>query len=214
MQLSGNWAASVVLSQDGALYIAQFSTAAQTPIYSVVRKVLSNVISTFAGNGWFAYSGDGGQAADAQFDRPAGMAIDSAGNLFVADSYNNRIRRIAPDGVVTTVAGSGSGCTTGCTTALSVKDGQAATTALLYRPTNVAVDAAGNLYLSDAGHRRIRMVDANTGLISTDTGTGGWQADGVAAASTNINSPQDGHTGSGVSTSSRLPNLSRWKAAP
>ncbi|GLZ00202.1 NHL repeat-containing protein [Actinoplanes sp. NBRC 103695] len=182
----------VVVGQDGALYIGQFSTTAQTPIYSVVRKVASNVISTFAGNGWFAFSGDGGQAADAQFDRPAGMAVDSAGNLFVADSYNNRIRKIALDGVVTTVAGSGSGCTTGCTTALSVKDGQLATTALLYRPTNVAVDAAGNLYISDVGHRRIRMVDANTGLISTIAGTGssGWQADGVAAASTNVSSPQ------------------------
>lgn len=187
-----SYPSEVVLAQDGALYIAQFSTSAQTPIYSVVRKVQSNVISTFAGNGWFAFSGDGGQATDAQFDRPAGMAIDSAGNLFVADSYNNRIRRIAPDGVVTTVAGSGTGCASGCTTGASVRDGQLATTAYLYRPTNVALDAAGNLYISDAGHRRIRMVDVNTGLISTIAGTGntGWQADGVPAATTNISTPQ------------------------
>jgi sugar lactone lactonase YvrE len=181
-----------VVGQDGAVYLAQFSTVAQTPIYSAVRKVLSNVISTVAGNGWFAYAGDGGQATDAQFDRPAGMAADAAGNLFVADQYNNRIRKIAPSGVVTTVAGNGSACVSACTTAASVKDGQLATAAYLYRPTNVAVDAAGNLYISDTLHRRIRMVDVNTGLISTIAGTGttAWQADGVPAASTNVSAPQ------------------------
>jgi sugar lactone lactonase YvrE len=110
----------------------------------------------------------------------------------VADSYNNRIRKIGTDGVVNTVAGSGLGCTSSCTTGASVRDGQLATTAYLYRPTSVAVDAAGNLYISDAGHRRIRMVDVNTGLISTiaGTGTAGWLADDVPAASTTITSPQ------------------------
>jgi sugar lactone lactonase YvrE len=187
-----SYPSEAVVAPDGALYLAQFSTSALTPVYSAVRKVQSNVISTMAGNGWIGFSGDGGQVADAQFDRPAGMAVDTAGNLYVADSYNNRIRRIAPDGVVTTVAGSGSGCTASCSTAAGVRDGQLASTALLYRPTNVAVDAAGNLYISDSLHRRIRMVDAATGLISTIAGTGnsGWQADGVPAASTNVSAPQ------------------------
>ena len=110
------------------------------------------------------YSGDGGAATNAGLNYPSGVAVDAAGNLYIADSDNKRIRKVDTNGIITTVAGNGSAGYSG--------DGGAATNARLYYPTGVAVDASGNLYIADTENNRIRKVDTN-GIITTVAGKGG-----------------------------------------
>jgi sugar lactone lactonase YvrE len=129
-----------------------------------VRKVTPDgFISTVAGDGTQGYSGDGGPATSAQLDGPVGIAVDTAGNLFIADSYNARIRKVTPDGFVSTVAGDGNPGYSG--------DGGPATSARLYWPYGIAVDAAGNLFIADTGNCVIRKVTPD-GLIRTIAGNG------------------------------------------
>jgi sugar lactone lactonase YvrE len=139
----------------------------------------SNTIGTVAGNGTGGYTGDGGVATNAELRSPYGVALDAAGNIFIADRYNNRIRKVDIRGVITTVAGGGSG-----------GDGGAATNASLNSPYGVALDASGNLYIADEGNNRIRKVDG-TGKITTVAGTnsGGYSGDGGAAACAKLNIP-------------------------
>jgi trimeric autotransporter adhesin len=137
-----------------------------------IRKVANGVVATIAGNGFASYSGDNGTAANAQFYQPEGVAIDSAGRMYVADTYNNRVRMIA-NGVITTVAGTGIQGFSG--------DGGPATSAQLATPLGVAVDPAGNLYIADVNNRRIRKVSG--GVITTVAGTVGDFACGVAVDS-------------------------------
>ena len=130
-----------------------------------IRKVDSaGVISTVAGTGWTGSRGDGGPAVDARLNRPYGVAVDGAGNLFIADTDNHRIRKVDSAGVISTVAGTGEfgGGFSG--------DGGPATAALLDRPYGVAVDGAGNLFIADTVNYRIRKVDS-AGVISTVAGT-------------------------------------------
>ena len=131
-------------------------------------------IVTFGGNGAAAFSGDGGQAVFAAFNQPRGMSIDVAGNVYFADIMNSRVRRIAVNGVITTVAGTGVAGFSG--------DGGQATAAMLSGPQAVLVDAAGNLIIADTQNRRIRMVNTS-GTISTIAGTGvqGFSGDGGPA---------------------------------
>jgi sugar lactone lactonase YvrE len=122
-------------------------------------------ISTIAGTGAFGATGDSGPATDARLSNYKGVATDAAGNVFVADTENHRIRRIdAATGVITTVAGSGEGGYSG--------DGAAATAARLRGPHEVAIDAAGNLYIADTANYRVRKVTAATGVITTIAGIG------------------------------------------
>jgi hypothetical protein len=125
-------------------------------------------ILTIAGTGQHGFSGDGGPAAQARLDEPFGLAADAAGNLFIAENNNDRVRRISPAGIITTVAGSGNGTFSG--------DGGPATSAGMV-PVTVRVDSAGNLYLADVASNRIRKVDTS-GIITTVAG-GGNPADGV-----------------------------------
>ncbi len=143
----------------------------------------SKVITTFAGTGVAGYSGDNGPAASAQVFLPRQLALDSKGNLYVTDTYNNRIRKITPTGTITTVAGTGVGGFAG--------DGGAATDAQLSLPTSVAVDSSGNLYIGSAA--RIRKVDASTGTIAliAGTGTAGFSGDGGLATLATINQSQN-----------------------
>ena len=144
-----------------------------------VRKISTGgVITTIAGTGVAGFSGDGGQATAAQLNTPYGLAADLAGNLYVADYGNNRVRRIGPDGVITTVAGGGTG------------DIGAATGAQLVTPRNVAVDAAGNLYFSEFERNRVRKVTP-AGIISTVAGTGlaGYNGDGGSAVNAQLYHP-------------------------
>ena len=118
---------------------------------------------TVAGNGVCGYAGNGGPATSAELDVPTGIAVDSAGDLFIADSGNDCIREVnGTTGVITTVAGSGTYGYSG--------DGSAATSAELNSPEGVAVDNAGDLFIADTGNNVIREVDLATGVISTVTG--------------------------------------------
>jgi trimeric autotransporter adhesin len=148
-----------------------------------VRKVSSSgVIATVAGNGSFGYSGDGGQLTSAQLYWPNGIATDSAGNLFIADTENNRIRKASPSGIITTVAGTGYFGFSG--------DGGLATSAELFYPEGIAVDSSGNLFIADSGNHCIRKVSAS-GIITTVAGTGslGYSGDGGSATAAKLNGP-------------------------
>jgi uncharacterized protein (TIGR03437 family) len=146
-----------------------------------IRKVTPDgKISTIAGTGegFGGFGGDGGPATAAQLNGQVGLAVDANGNLFIADRSNNRIRRIdAATGIITTIAGTGVIGGDG--------DGGTATQAELSQPTGVAVDGAGNVYITDTGNRRIRRVSAADGKISTIAGTGaaGFSGDGGPATS-------------------------------
>ena len=140
-------------------------------------------VTTLAGASTAGFSGDGGAATSAQLRSPYGTAVDAAGNLFIADAFNQRIRRVdAATGVISTVAGTGTSGFSG--------DGGAATSAQFNNPVGVAVDAAGNLFIADRSNQRIRKVTA-AGVISTvaGTGTSGFSGDGGAATSAQLAGP-------------------------
>ena len=141
------------------------------------------IINTFAGTGIGDFSGDGGQATSARLNSPADVAIHPiTGDIYIADLRNNRIRKVDSNGVITTVAGNPLGFDV---------DNVLAIFAGLFNPSGVAFDAAGNLYIADTGHHRIRRVDGATGIITTVAGTGdrGFGGDGRAATSAKLNYP-------------------------
>ncbi len=151
-----------------------------------IRKIGRNgIITTIAGTGATGYGGDGGAATKAQLNFPEGLAVDAAGNVFVADTYNHRIRRIdAVTGVITTVAGGGLRGFKG--------DGGPATSASLNYPEAVALDDNGNLYIADTYNDRIRFVNMSTGVITTVAGDGeqGFFGDGGPATSASLDTPK------------------------
>ena len=161
----------VAVDSTGNLYIADSGNAR-------IRKVSNGVITTVAGNGTDGSSGDNGPATSAQLREPYGVAVDSAGDIYIADSANNRIRKVS-NGVITTVAGGGS----------SFGDNGPATSAQLFNPYGVAVDSAGNLYITDYGSSRIRKV--SNGVITTVAGTGtdGSSGDNGPATSAQLREP-------------------------
>ena len=152
---------AIVLDSAGDLLVADAS-------YSVVRKVSigTGIITTVAGNAFSSgYGGDGGAATAAALQNPEGLAIDSGGNLYIADSGNNVIREVdATTGIITTVAGDAS--LTGYT-----GDGGPATSAGLNFPSGIAVDSSGNLYIADSFNYVVRLVAAANRTISTLAGS-------------------------------------------
>jgi trimeric autotransporter adhesin len=170
-----NYPGDVAVDSAGNLFIADTGN-------NRIRKVTSaGIITTVAGKGTDGYSGDGGPAASAQLSSPQGVALDAAGNLFIADTGNNRIRRVTPDGTITTVAGNGTSGFSG--------DGGAATLAMLGSPQHIAVDTAGNLYMAESNINRIRMV-TSAGIITTIAGgTYGFSGDGGAPFSAQLATP-------------------------
>jgi sugar lactone lactonase YvrE len=145
----------------------------------------TGVMTTIAGNGSAGYSGDGGPGPAAQLSSPNGVAVDSAGNIYFADFGNNVIRKVtSTTGLITTVAGSISDTKFG-------GDGGPATSAFLWNPEDVALDAAGNIYIADSFNNRIRKVTAGTGRIDTIAGTGfpGFNGDGMPAVESELNDP-------------------------
>ena len=161
----------IAVDASGNLYIADTDN-------QVVREFSNGVLATVAGNGKGGFSGDNGPAVGAQLFQPQGVALDAAGNLYIADSGNHRIRKVT-NGVITTVAGGGP----------VLGDGLAATNARLNYPAGMALDAAGNLYIADQGDLRVRRVSG--GVISTIAGVGtpGFSGDGGAATGAQFDSP-------------------------
>ena len=141
------------------------------------------VITTIAGTGVTGYGGDGGPATEAQIYSPNGLAVDGSGNLYFTDSNNRRIRRIDPEGVITTIAGTGERAYGG--------DGGPATEAHLSYPAGLVVDGSGNLYVADSNNRRIRRIDPE-GVITTIAGTGelGYGGDGGPATEAQLRIPR------------------------
>ncbi len=153
-------------------------------LFAISSNLFAQTINTIAGNGTIGFSGDGGPATSAQFSYPFGITLDNSNNIFFADINNHRIRKInSITGIITTVAGNGIGSYAG--------DGGLATSARLNSPASVAVDALGNLFISDQNNHRIRKVDGITGIITTLAGTGidGFSGDGGLATSAKINTP-------------------------
>src|SRR6266850_2093795 len=169
----------VALDASGNLYVADY-------LNNRIRKVTAatGILTTVAGNGSPTFAGDGGAATGASLSGPAGVALDASGNLYIADYFNARIRKVAAaTGIITTVAGNG--------TATFAGDGGAATSASLSYPYGVALDASGNLYIPDSGNQRIRKITATTGIITTVAGNGinTFAGDGGAATSASLSSP-------------------------
>jgi sugar lactone lactonase YvrE len=170
----------VTVDGAGNLYIADSGN-------NLIREVDRNGnISTVAGNFGLGagFSGDGGPATSAQLNFPSGIAVDLAGNLYIADTQNSRIRKVDLSGIITTVAGSNSAGFNG--------DGGAATSATLNEPVGVRADGAGNLFIADTSNNVVRKVDL-TGKITTvagDFGLGvGYAGDGGPATSAELNFP-------------------------
>ena len=178
----------VAVDSHGNLFVADGAT-------SVRRVSADGTVTMVAGNGKGGYSGDGGAATSAQFSNPSGVAVDSDGDLFIADRINYRIRKVSTSGVVTTVAGNGTGrFLTDCTSANFAPppaDNGPATNAQLREPLGVAVDGDGNLLIADAITNRVRKVSP-AGVITTMAGTGvcgGFSGDGGPAASAQLYAP-------------------------
>ena len=164
---------SAVLDSQGDLYVSDTSNCR-------IRKIKkTGVISTFAGTGICGYSGDGGPAHSARLHYPFWIAFDTRGNLLVADSGNDAIRRITPTGIITTIAGNGTAGYSG--------DGGPATQATLYFPSAVSIDPSGDIYIADSSNFVIRMIDAS-GNIHTVAGNhiAGFSGDGGPATSAQI----------------------------
>jgi uncharacterized protein (TIGR03437 family) len=149
-----------------------------------VRKIqLGGNIFTYAGNGNASYFGDGGRATAAGVNQPEGMALDAAGNLYIADVMDNAVRKVTPGGIITTVAGTGQTGFGG--------DGGPAVRAVLNGPRAVALDASGNLYIADSGNHRVRRVDGN-GVIQTIAGNGATEffPEDSAGTSSSLSDPR------------------------
>lgn len=151
---------------------------------NTIRKVAtSGTISTIAGTGTAGSTGDGSAATSATLNGPAGIVIDASGNIYISESDGNRIRKINTSGIISTIAGDGSATSTG--------DGAAASSATLNTPTEMALDASGNLYIAESAGHRVRKIDFSTGNIATiaGTGTAGSTGDGGSATSARIRQP-------------------------
>ena len=162
---------SVVEDGSGNLYIADSA-------HNRIREVTAStgIISTIAGNGNPSYQGDNGSAVNATLNTPSGITIDGAGNLYIADTGNNVIRKItAATGIITTAAGNGNPGNGG--------DGGPATSANLSAPWGVTADSGGNLYIADTANHRIQLVAVATGVITTVAGDGVINANGAGSYS-------------------------------
>lgn len=178
----------IALDTSGNLYVSDYGN------YRIRKISTAGIITTIAGSGTYGFSGDGGQAINANLGGPSFMTFDSSGNLYFTDQNNNRIRKINGAGVITTVAGSGPTDYPRPYPSFSGDGGQA-TTALLDNPEAIAVDAVGNLYIADALNNRIRRVTP-AGIISTIAGSGltgrinaGYSGDGGSALTARLATP-------------------------
>jgi len=171
-----NSPSGIAVDAIGDLYIADSGN-------NVIRKVSpSGQISTIAGDGTAGYSGDGGSATRAELNSPFGIALDSVGNLYIADTGNHSIREVTVGGTISTIAGNG-------TPGYSGNGGQA-TEAQLHSPDGVALDSVGNVYIADTGNQQVRVV-AKNGVIAAlaGVGAGGYAGDGASATAAELDMP-------------------------
>ncbi len=170
--------ADIAIDKSDNLYIVDYIN------YRIRKVTTAGTISTYAGNGTTGSGGDGGPATAAQLWFPYGVACDASDNLYIADAYNNKIRKVATSGIITTVAGTGTPGYGG--------DGGPATAADLFNPASIAFDAGGNMYIADDLNHRIRKV-STSGTISTYAGTGvkGFSGDGGTATAAKLWAPRD-----------------------
>lgn len=169
-----NWPEDVVVAPDGSFYIAERNS------HRIRHVGADGLIHTIAGTGVNGFNGNEIPATQAQLNTPQGIALGPDGSLYIADSSNNRIRRVGTDGLINTVAGTGGGGYNG--------DGGPASQATLGFPTSVAVGPDGAVYIADTGNRRIRRVGPD-GIITTIAGAGGgtnYNGDGIPAAQANL----------------------------
>lgn len=167
---------AITLGGDGSLFIADSGNHR-------VRQVRPDgIITTVAGTGVAGFSGDGGLATQARLNFPIGLAFGPDGSLYIADELNHRIRRVGPDGIITTVAGTGIAGYSG--------DGGDATLARLSHPLDVVATADGGLFVTDSGNQRVRLVQPG-GIITTVAGTGisGFSGDGGPATRAQLATP-------------------------
>lgn len=166
--------AQIAYDAAGNLYIADVND-------NVIRKVdLAGIVTTVAGTGEQGFAGDGGAATAAQLDSPAGIAVDAAGNIYIADTHNQRVRKVS-SGTITTIAGTGVAGFAG--------DGGAAASAQLSTPSALALDSGGNLYIADTDNHRIRKISGTTITTVAGNGEQGFSGDGAAATAAGIDSP-------------------------
>ena len=180
----GGPAASASLSAPGALAVDRAGNLfiADTSNYRIRKVTPGGTITTVAGNGQAGFSGDGGPAAEASFDQPSAAAVDSNGNLFIADTENQRIRKVAPDGTISTVAGTDVFGWAG--------DGGPAAVATLLKPSSLAMDTSGNLFFTQSGSlvRRVSP-DGVINRIAGSTQTG-FTGDGGPALNASLADPE------------------------
>ena len=169
---------AIVFDRQGNLYFAETGN-------HVVRELsVAGIVTTVAGSRVQGFGGDNGRATAAELDSPAGLAMDAAGNLYIADTHNHRVREVtAATGLIATIAGTG--------TAGSSGDKGMATAAQLDLPTALALDGAGNVYVADTDNHRVRKIAAATGVITTVAGNGveGFAGDSGLATAAAIDSP-------------------------
>jgi sugar lactone lactonase YvrE len=166
--------AQVTYDAAGNIYIADLND-------NVIRRVdLAGIVTTVAGTGEQGFFGDGGPATSARLDSPAGVAVDAAGNVYIADTHNQRIRKVS-GGTIATIAGTG-------VSGFSGDNGPAAS-AMLSNPTALAVDSNGNLYIADTDNHRIRKISGTTITTVAGNGEQTFSGDGSAATAAGIDSP-------------------------
>jgi hypothetical protein len=166
----------IAVDATGNIYFAESGN-------NVIRKVnTSGIISTFAGTDTADYSGDGGPATSAKLNQPVGVAIDSIGNIYIADYLNNVVRKVNTSGIISTIAGNNIADYSG--------DGGLATSAELNLPFDITIDETGNIYFTELNNHIVRKVNTS-GIISTiaGTGTAGYSGDGGPATSAQLNQP-------------------------
>ncbi len=209
----GGPATSAELNGPGYVAVDPFGNVYFTELSAIVRKVDTHgIISTVAGvySGPGGYYGDGGPATQAGLNRPYGLSVDAVGNLYIADTGNNVVRKVTVStGIITTVAGNGYG-SNGAVNDYCGEDGFAsiggytgdggpATKAELYGPRSVAFDSTGDIFIADTCNQVIRRVDAKTGIITTfagngfgagNNGEGAFSGDGGPATAAELSLPE------------------------
>lgn len=172
-----NGPVALTTDTEGNIYIADLKN-------NCIRKVSNGTVTTVAGTGEAGFSGDNGKATNAQLNQPYGIAVDAKGNLYIADTLNLRVRKVSPDGIITTISGTGVNNDTG--------DGGPASAALLSFPIGLTVDGDGHLYITTTRHVREILTD---GTITTVAGTNGFSTnfaytgDGGPALGAQLSSP-------------------------